>query len=87
MWPAVWVLQIPKGIDILSQEPTGKMPYRAGRIQVRTLRIETLHWVTQVVTAGSPGSSFDRDKRRKIRVKKMEEQQCGGGMGERWVLS
>lgn len=35
MWPAVWVLQIPKGIDILSQEPTGKMPYRAGRIQVK----------------------------------------------------
>lgn len=76
MWPAVWVPQIPKGIDILSQEPTG-------RIQVRTLRIETLHWVTQVVTAGSPGSSFDRDKRRKIRVKKMEEQQCGGEAWER----
>lgn len=40
MWPAVWALQAPKGIDILSQEPTSKMPYRAGRIQVRTLRID-----------------------------------------------
>lgn len=68
----MWVSQIPKGTDILSQEPTSKMPYRAGRIQVRTVRIETLHWVIQVVTAGSPGSSFDRDKRRKIRVNKME---------------
>lgn len=68
----MWVSQIPKGTDILSQEPMSKMPYRAGRIQVRTVRIETLHWVIQVVTAGSPGFSFDREKRRKIRVKKME---------------